>query len=138
MRLRKLSKSLDVLILSYIDYPGYTGMSKRIRGIVEVLKKRNISVLVLCPLFWYPQALSPMEGVNYIDLRFLRRFGFENRFTRLMATMLFSFIAFLRIVKNKPKIVQYQTIYSIVPAVLAKLLLNSKVVGDDITWDCFY
>jgi len=132
----RISARPNMLILSYLDHPSYIGMSKRIKGIIKVLEMENISISVLCPIFLYSwRARANKDYYNYIDIRFLQKMGTTRLLTRLLALLLYSFFALLKIVKLKPKIIQYQTLYSSVPAILAKYLTRSVIIGDDILWD---
>lgn len=137
-QLKKRDRPLDILLLSYLDYPSYTGMSKRINGMIHILMDHKISVSILCPLLRNPHQLSNEDYVEYIDLRFLRKLDTEKMFTKMISSLVFSTLAFFRVLKLRPRIVQYQTMYSSIPAVAAKPFVKSKIIGDDILLDCFY
>lgn len=42
--------SKKILMLSYLDYPYYVGLSKRITGIAKALSSNGVTVEVLAPI----------------------------------------------------------------------------------------
>ena len=114
------------------------GLSRRITGVSEVLTSNGVTVKVFAPIARSEVVLADSKSsdviVNRIDLR---RFGAGRAFgSKLVQWFLFSVLSSLRVVKDlikKPCIVQYQSTYSALPAVVAKVLMNATVIGDDIT-----
>lgn len=105
---------------------------------LHTLRQSGLHTRVICPLFYRNEALTSSKdphNIEYIDLRRLRRLGGNSEGIKLLSALIFSFIAFLRIVKkfnSSHCIVQYQTMYSSIPGILAKIFLHTRLVGDDI------
>ncbi len=125
------------MILSYVDYPFYLGLSRRISGVSEVLMANNINVKVVAPRARSPVILSDSFSSNILVKRIdLRSFGFEaKKGSKLIQWILFSLLGSIEVIKdvikNRP-IVQFQSIYSAFPAFIAKIVMRATIVGDDI------
>jgi len=125
-----------VMIISCLDYPFYSGASRRIEGFLSVLESNKIKACVICPLF--QRSSSPpaeqSRNVYYIDLRILRKLRHDLSTTRLIALALFTLGALPKIIRMSKsyKIIQYVGTGS-APSVLflKPLLRNHMIVGDD-------
>jgi len=127
----------EVLLVSYYDFPFYAGISKRIEGMLHVLTHHNVFVSILSPLFHRDKPFCSNKyrwNIEYVDLRWLRALGHESKPVKFLAALIFSFLAFLKIARKKRQyyLIQYQTMYSAIPAILAKIFLKATVIGDDI------
>jgi glycosyltransferase involved in cell wall biosynthesis len=133
-----LQKSKRVLILSYLDYPFYAGMSRRISGLAGMLLQNNVGVKVLAPIARSPTVIKPdldAEGIQVerIDLRSFSSKG--NSGSKLIQWLFFTIIASIKTCKEVLRsrcLVQYQTVYSAGPALFAKLFLRATIIGDDV------
>lgn len=127
------------MIVSYLDYPYYSGLSKRISGLAKVLGTNGIKVKILAPVVrsdaLHRNDISHYSAVEYIDLRRFRSnnpYGFASKF---LHWLFFTFVASARVIRDFRKyqcIIQYQSIYSALPALITKLFLGARVIGDDI------
>lgn len=133
-----MKKSRAVLILSYIDYPSYTGMSKRISGLVRIMHLNNVSVSVLAPIARSPTVIKPEIAIENVPVKRidLRRFSSKGKHgSKFIQLLLFTIIASIKTAKEFGRynsLIQYQTIYSAGPALFAKIFLKAKIIGDDI------
>ncbi len=127
----------SVLMLSYIDYPYYVGLSRRISGVSKVLKANGVNIKVVAPLARSQVVLDDGYSGHVSVKRFdFRRFGVEDRYaSKMVQWLLFSvrssFFVIKEVIKNR-SIVQFQSTYSAFPAVIAKIVLRATVVGDDV------
>jgi hypothetical protein len=126
------------LILSYLDFPFYAGLSKRIEALINVLSLSNVTLTTLIsPIFRLDKPL-PYKNNNFIhiriDLRKLRKIPAYTTIAKLVALIFFSFISLSYIMKLRKSltVIQYESIYSFIPALIANLLFKIKVLGDDI------
>ncbi len=132
-----MQKQKNVLMLSYIDYPYYIGLSRRISGVSKALIANNINVKVISPRVRSQVVLdddfSDHILVKRIDLRYL---GSEANYgSKLIQWILFSLLSSIEVIKDVIKrrsIVQYQSIYSAFPAIVAKIIMYATVIGDDV------
>lgn len=137
--LRRTSQE-DLLVISYLDYPYYSGLSKRIAGITGVLVKNRMKVKTIAPTVRSENTYTPSDHDSYVDIHRidLRRFRSKNPETFLSKSLqwlLFSLRSSSFVLREFIKngcLVQYQSVYSAFPALLAKLLLRAKILGDDI------
>ena len=122
--------------MSCLDYPFYSGASRRIEGFLSVLESKKIKACVICPLF-QRSSLPPTEqsrNVYYIDLRVLRKIRYDLLATRFIALVLFALGALPKIIRMSKSygVIQYLGTGS-APSVLflKPLLRNHVIVGDD-------
>ena len=131
----KKTSSLNLVIVSYLDFPYYEGSSKRIEGLIHVLKSYGIHVTVICPLLRRTQASPEYEGtVSYIDLRRLKAHQCPKA-GKFVLNSIFSILAVNKLIHwsaERNIVIQYQDLYSSIPVITAKLLKRGKIIGDDI------
>ena len=115
------------------------GLSRRISGLAKVLTTNRIKVKILAPIARSNVVFSDNTSENFVIQRIdLRRFRSKNpeKFTsNFIQWLLFTFAASIQVIKDFTKnrcLIQYQSIYSALPALAAKLLLGARIVGDDI------
>lgn len=128
----------DLLIISYLDHPYYSGLSRRINGIAGVLVKNKVTVRIIAPIARSENVVSDYDSnidIHRIDLRRFRSKRPEKFSSKLLLWLLFSLkssISVLREVGRNRCLVQYQSIYSAAAALVTKLALGAKIIGDDI------
>jgi glycosyltransferase involved in cell wall biosynthesis len=127
----------NILIISYLDYPYYVGLSRRISGIAEILSENGLKVLIIAPIARLHGQIKKQTPENVLISRInLAQFGSGTNYnSKLIQWLLFSFIASFEVIRqaaNRHTIVQYQSTFSAIPAIIAKVFLGSKIVGDDI------
>jgi len=129
-----------ILLISYLDYPYPAGICTRINGLVRVLVQNGFEVTILAPIARDDARLPEKEQKNNyyierINIRKLFSVHESSKFGKMLQWLIFSIIASLRVaryyIKNR-SLIQYQSIYSAVPALFAKFLLRAKIIGDDI------
>lgn len=127
----------NIIILSYLDYPYYVGLSKRIDGITKILAANDVKIQVIAPLARSKSKVINVESNNLqikrIDLRHLG--SGDGVGSKFIQWLIFSIVASFHVIKTCIKtrsIVQYQSIFSAIPALLAKIILNTYVIGDDV------
>jgi len=127
------SGSQGILVLSYVDYPSYVGLSRRISGILNSLHSSNIPYQVISPIFRSPDA-PDLPQATRVDLRFLRALGPDRLVTKILALIFFSLFAFVKILVLRKEIlaVQYESIYSFPSAFLARMFCRCPIIGDDV------
>ncbi|MEM3653802.1 MAG: hypothetical protein QW723_03725, partial [Candidatus Bathyarchaeia archaeon] len=127
-----------LLILSYLDFPFYAGLSRRVEGLIKILSSRGINPIIISPIFRLNRPLPHKYNVIYIDLRKLIRIPLNANILKLVAIGIFSLVSLIYIIKlklnNCLSIIQYESMYSFAPALIAKLIFNIKILGDDITF----
>lgn len=127
----------NVLMLSYIDYPYYVGLSKRISGIAKVLSMNGIAVRVLAPIVRSKEIIvdPDAQGVSVMRID-LRRFRDSNNiWATLLQWLLFNATASIIVLQyciRNQCLIQYQSTFSAVPALMAKFFLKATVAGDDV------
>jgi glycosyltransferase involved in cell wall biosynthesis len=123
-----------VLAVSYLDYPSHFGLSRRIAGLSGVLKRNSIDVEILCPRYRALDVREDQENVVSFDLRILRGANPERAFSKLVCLLLFTIFAAKHIIRNRRKwnVIQYESVYSLLPAIAARILTNALIIGDDI------
>jgi glycosyltransferase involved in cell wall biosynthesis len=121
-------------MISYLDYPSYTGLSRRIEGLSKVLRSNGIDVEIVCPRFRHIGATQGQADVVAFDLRMLRGADPSKTFPKLLCLCLFTALALKYIIRRRRElaVVQYESIYSSLPAILAKVLTKAYTVGDDV------
>jgi len=129
--------SKTLVVISYLDFPFYAGLSVRMNGLTMVLRKHGIQVKVFAPIFRLDKPMPSESGceIEHIDMRSLRRLGSEKLLVKLLADAIFSLVAFAKLsvfVLKGVRLVQYQSLYSAMPAILTKIFWGGKVIGDDI------
>ena len=132
------SKSSELLMISYLDYPYPAGLCTRITALAKILVRNGIKVNILAPITRGDKNLPEREQrdgfvVTRIDLKFYNSTG--NFALKLLQLLIFSIIASFKVSKifvKKGPLIQYQSIYSAIPALFAKTFLRAKIIGDDI------
>lgn len=127
-----------VVLISYLDYPYNAGLSKRIDGFVKVLISNGIKVKIIAPIarndLIPKDDFSPNLSIHRIDLGYFK--FMDSRFSgKFIQWLLFSFKASFLAMRYFIKthcMVQYQSIYSLLPALAAKFFLRATIIGDDI------
>ena len=132
-----MQKSKNITLISYIDYPYYVGLTRRISGVSRVLLAKGINVKIVAPHARSCVVLNDGFSKNVRVKRFnLRLFGNEEKFmAKIMQWLLFSFFASFVSIKDvirNRSIIQYQSLYSAFPAVIAKMITRATIIGDDI------
>lgn len=129
----------DLLIISYLDYPCYAGLSTRISGLAKVLTMRGVRVEILAPIARENVILNKeilnTTAVHRIDLRKFRSKNSEKFASKFLLWLLFSLSVSFEVIRSFIKyrcLIQYQSIYSALPALLVKILLRAQIIGDDI------
>ena len=125
------SQKRGILLVSYARHPGPFGLSKRIQGLQSALSRSSIFSEVLCPLSTTPRrsARSLNLGLNFPENLVQSRIG------RAIALLLFSTAAIPAIIshsRRKNLLIQYESLFSAFPAIVAKRLLGEEVVGDEV------
>lgn len=135
----KYNISSGLLIISYLDYPSYEGLSRRISGLANVLNSNGINVKIIAPIARNESVLdddvSSKISVQRVDLRRFQSKNPNNLLSRLVILLFFSLISSFIVVKDVIKygyLIQYQSIYSAFPALVAKFILGAHIIGDDI------
>ena len=121
-----------VLIVSYADYPGATGLSKRITGLRSVLSRRGIHNVVLCP--FSRGTTEPNQSIVELQLALLGSL-WNSPLGRMISLLVFSFLAIPSIVRyslHGRLLIQYESLYSAFPSILAKMFLRRIVIGDEV------
>jgi hypothetical protein len=124
------------MILSCLDYPFYSGASRRIDGFLSVFQSKGIRACVICPLF---QRQSPPSDANchnlvYVDLGIVKKLRYELLASRLIGLVFFSLKALPRIItlSRDYKVIQYLGAGSAFPLLLLRPILRYHlVIGDD-------
>ena len=121
-------------MISYLDYPSRFGLSRRIAGLSGVLKRNNINVEIVCPRYRSLEERGKKESLVTFDLRILRGANPERGFSKLVCLLLFTIFAVKHIICNRSKwtVIQYESVYSLLPAIAARILTNALIIGDDI------
>ena len=133
-------KHPTLIIFSYLDFPFYTGLSRRIEGLINQLSFYDIRSIIISPIsrLHSPIPLSlPNTHVIRVDLRKIFLQLIQIKIVKLIVLMFFSLHALILLIKLKsrydlPNILQYESIYSFIPAFLSKVFLNMKIIGDDL------
>jgi glycosyltransferase involved in cell wall biosynthesis len=127
------------LLISYLDYPYPAGLSYRIDGISNVLSSKGIKIKILAPLArsnnFTDNNLNYNIDIQYIDLRKFRSCNPEKKTSKFILWLLFSFFATIKVISYYIKnrcLIQYQSLYSSIPALMAKILTGATIIGDDI------
>lgn len=126
-------KTKRIAIISYLDYPMPTGISRRISGIAASLRDAKFDVEIVSPIFRTSRR-TPSDGVQ-VDMRFLRAFGVERLSTKILAIVLFNLFAFVKILVSRRELlaIQYESVYSYPAAFLARMFgSRCPCIGDDI------
>ena len=126
-------KAKRIAIISYLDYPMPTGISRRISGIAASLRDAKFDVEIVSPIFRTSRR-TPSDGIR-VDMRFLRVFGPERLPTKILALLLFNLFAFVKILASQSELlaIQYESIYSYPAAFLARMFgSRCPCIGDDI------
>jgi hypothetical protein len=124
------------MMLSCLDYPFYSGASRRIDGFLSVLQSRGIRACVLCPLF---QRQSPPSDAHYhdlvyVDLGAVKKLRYELLASRLIGLVFFSLKALPKIISmsRNCKVIQYLGASSALPLLWLKpILRHHLIIGDD-------
>jgi glycosyltransferase involved in cell wall biosynthesis len=126
-------------MISYLDYPFYSGLSRRINGLSVILKKNGIKVKILAPIARNNGANCDIDVENIVVERIdLRRFASKDPdrpSSKLVLWLLFTVWASFKAIKENLRnhyLIQYQSFYSSLPAVVAKLAIGAPIVGDDV------
>lgn len=129
----------DLLIISYLDYPYYAGLSTRISGLAKVLAMGGVHVKILAPIARGDVTVKNKiyfdTAIYRVDLKKFRSRNPEKFASKSLLWLLFSLSASFEVMRNFIQnrcLIQYQSIYSALPALLAKILLRAQVIGDDI------
>jgi glycosyltransferase involved in cell wall biosynthesis len=128
-----------ILLVTYSDYPWYSGLSRRIEGLSSALKKSGINVDIMSPIYYMKEEMKRPD-VKYVNLRWARRtrreVGFSRilaKLTRMFARMLFSLLCLIEALRHgRNVVVQYEHLDMFPVAMLAKVLVGARIVGDDI------
>jgi glycosyltransferase involved in cell wall biosynthesis len=132
--MREILARSKVLVISYLDYRSYFGLSRRIAGLVRVLKRNNIDVQILCPRHRSLYKREEQESTISFDLRLFSGTSPERSFSKLICILLFTIMAVKHITRNRKNwtIIQYESFYSSLPAIVAKFLTNALIIGDEL------
>jgi len=130
----------EILIISYLDYPYSAGLCTRITGLANVLAGTGVKVGILAPIARGDFQLPEKEQRNNYCVERINLIRFTARNSgdfgpRLLQWLIFSIVASFKVAKNFIKsgsLIQYQSTYSAIPALFAKIFLKAKIIGDDI------
>ena len=125
------SQKRGILFVSYARHPGPFGLSKRIQGLRSELSRNNIFNEVLSPSSRTSRRNGPSLdlGLNFSANLLQSAIG------RAIALLLFSLAAIPAVISHsryKNLLIQYESLFSAFPAVVAKRLLGEEVVGDEV------
>lgn len=130
------------LVISFWDYLMPCGMSARIDGLVSQLKKNGLYPEVISPNFYEnPIRFSNREAtiIRTLNLQWLRNTRTPENLIKLLGSAIFFTYSFLLICtkflfegRRRGLIVQYEDVFSAPPALLARILFNVTVIGDDV------
>jgi len=140
-----------VIFLLYVDFPSYTGLSKRCEVLINSLSfQKNVEIYVYSPVIFGPSLdlIHEFSGlknmyVKHIRLpipRYVLKKVFKGFFAKGVITILYSSIIFFHLLvdmrnmssKDKKLILQYEQIILAPLAYLAKRILGGKTIADDI------
>jgi glycosyltransferase involved in cell wall biosynthesis len=133
-----LGTTKTLLIVSYIDYPYYSGLSKRISGLTKVLAAKGVPIKLLAPIARLNVVLDRVSSnitICRIDLRKFKSTNPEKFMSKFILWLLFSLRATIFLIKEYVRshcLIQYESIYSAFPALMVKVLLGARIIGDDI------
>jgi glycosyltransferase involved in cell wall biosynthesis len=129
------NRDINLVLVSYLDFPYYEGSSKRIEGIIRVLESNGMHVFVICPLLRRIHPSPEYRGiVDYVDLRTLKPLH-RSKLGKFILNSVFSVLALNKLIRlsiKKNTVFQYQDLYSSIPVVILKLVTQKKIIGDDI------
>lgn len=133
-RVKRLSNrvSRGILFVSYAEHPGAFGLSRRIAGLQSALSRSGIPSVVLCPLSRGTK--KPDDRIADLGLAFLGSL-WNSALGRMIALLVFSFVAIpsiMRLSSRRRLLIQYVSLYSAFPAIVAKVLLRKMVIGDEV------
>jgi len=133
-RVKRLSNrvSRGILFVSYAEHPGAFGLSRRIAGLQSALSQSGIPSVVLCPVSRGTE--KPDDRIADLGLAFLGSL-WNSSLGRMVALLVFSFVAIPSIMglsSRRGLIIQYESLYSAFPAIVAKILLRKRVIGDEV------
>jgi len=132
----------SVYIITWYDFPLPGGTTSRINGLISQLTKSGIAAEVVSPIFYGENAdfdtstPFPVRRLNLKSLWLLNLYDVSP--IRALAILLFSLFSLLTILGQvltygrKSVIVQFEQVFSALPAIFAKILLGVYVIGDDI------
>ena len=121
-----------ILIVSYAEYPGAFGLSKRIEGIRSILSNNGVPNLVLCPLS--TEDLTQQNGIVNLGPAFFGKLR-QSTLGRALAIAIFSLMCIPPIIASsieRKLVIQYESLFSAFPAIVAKVLLRQKIIGDEV------
>jgi glycosyltransferase involved in cell wall biosynthesis len=125
------SQKRGILFVSYAGYPGPFGLSKRIQGLQSEMSRSNIYSEVLSP-----HSRTPRGNDRSLDLGLNFSANLlQSAIGRAIALSLFSLAAIPAVIshsRRKNLLIQYESLFSAFPAVVAKRLLGEEVVGDEV------
>jgi glycosyltransferase involved in cell wall biosynthesis len=133
-----LGTTKTLLIVSYIDYPYYSGLSKRISGLTKVLAAKGVPIKLLAPIARLNVVLDRVSSnitICRIDLRKFKSTNPEKFISKFILWLLFSLRATIFLIKEYARsrcLIQYESIYSAFPTLMVKVLLGARIIGDDI------
>jgi len=133
-----------LIIISYIDFPCYVGLSRRIGGIAKTLKANGIPLVIIAPIFRLKKPIYVGNiNVYRVNLRFLRKLNINKNFTKLLSIFLFTISLLPYAIKYRRYIgvIQYESLFSFIPAFILKIVSKARLIGDDIIIaynDAFY
>jgi hypothetical protein len=124
------------MILSCLDYPFYSGASRRIEGFLSVLQDKGIRACVLCPLFQRrsPASATDHQELVYVDLGAVKKLRHELLASRIIALLSFSLKVLPKIIimSRNYKVIQYLGAGSAYPLLLLRPFLRTRlIIGDD-------
>ena len=125
------SQKRGILFVSYARHPGPFGLSKRIQGLRSELSRNNIYSEVLSP---HSKTLRRSGRSLDLGLDFSANL-LQSAIGRAIALLLFSVTAIPAVIsdqRRKNLLIQYESLFSAFPAVVAKRLLGEEVVGDEV------
>lgn len=121
-----------VLILLATRYPSYAGASRRVEGLCYVLRKNGIDVTSLS---YIPQEGAMRQdqthAVSCLRAVLPRSTTLFTRGFRILAFWLLAFPKALKLALSAGLILQFQTLLSAPPALLAGIILRRPVIADD-------
>jgi glycosyltransferase involved in cell wall biosynthesis len=121
-------------MISYLDYPSYSGLSRRIEGLSKVLESNGIAVQIVCPKYRCLEVGRNERKVARFDLTMLRGRNPDHVFSKLVCLLWFTVLSVRYILQERARFfaIQYESVYSSFAAIAAKILTTAPIIGDDV------
>ncbi|RLF09929.1 MAG: hypothetical protein DRJ69_03855 [Thermoprotei archaeon] len=127
-----------IFLISPDDYPGYTGLARRLNCILYAISRSGINAVLIAPKFFrnsenLGHGGCPFKGIKVerMDIGWLRS---SSRVFRLLMYVFLTFFSIKKMCKYRRYVtfIQYEDLYTFPIALLLKMLFRKKIIGDDI------